>query len=70
MKFCQGGNIQDSNRTENREICVGRRWRRLSGRLGEEVRRLEEGGDHACDQVVGREKRKHGEEDNVCISLI
>ena len=63
-----GGNNGDTisfpyllnNPEENEELCIGRRGRRLSGRVGEEVRRLEEGGEHVRDQVVGGGKRKHG----------
>ena len=59
-----------NNPEENKELCVGRRGRKLSGRVGEEVRRLEEGGEHVHDQVVGGGKRNHGEEDKECIYLI
>ena len=38
--------------------------------MGEEVRRLEEGGEHVYDRVVGGGKRNHGEEHKECISLI
>jgi hypothetical protein len=54
------------------ELWAGRRGSRLSGRVGEEVRRLEEGGEggeHVQDQGVVGGKRKHGEEDKECILL-
>ena len=59
-----------NNPEENRELCVRRRGRRLSGRVGEEVSRLEEEGEHVHDRVVGGGKRKHGEEDKECIFMI
>ena len=51
-----------NNPEENIELCDGRRGGRLSGRVGEEVRRLEEGGEggeHVQDQgVVGGKRKK------------
>ena len=72
VTFCQDGNIQIQCREEGEE-AIRASGRRLSGRVGEEVRRLEEGGgggEHVLDQgVVVGGKRKHGEEDKECISL-